>query len=1222
MTPYAFHINLYDLLFLGAIFTGLTLSVLLWLTKRVNQLANRLLALALATIVLWMAWLLGIDIGLGAYFPRWSWLPLQFSLATGPLIYCYVLKMTLPDYVFRWKDLLHFIPLLLQQGILLLTIRESIRTGAATYDTQMFQQLNPVLQGMAFISVILYLYESFRLIERFYQRLKFNELSDRYRYELRWLRRLLMGFGLLWVLWIPYIAVDYFYYHNQLGIHACYPLYLLLAVMMIRIAAAAFLKATAAMPVQAHHISRSLPPAALKQKGSWLKKAMEAGLYYQDAELSLASLAEKLGIHPHELSRIINVALKKNFNDFINEYRIREVKLKMQDPAYDRLTLLGIAYDSGFNSKSTFNRTFRQITGNSPAEYKSDLKKGGPSYHLRPYHPAAALISNQQTTPVWVHEKLKRNYMFRNYLKIAVRQLRRQKMYAAIKIGGFAFSIAACLLIALYIHNELSYDRSYPDANRIFRIVMVYTDNGSVGKGPEWPAPLAKTLKKDFPQVESSGRLMPNTLMGAGTAEVRRADQAENTYEEGITFADPAILDIFKLPMVYGDRAHALSSPRTVVLSRRKADKYFPGQNPVGRVMYFNNDKTRPYTVGGVIENFPATSHLQYDFIATLAGMEFWQGEQNAWGNFNYPTYVLLKAGTDAKAFEQKMTADMVKNYFLPTIKKGGAKNPEQEAAKIHMTLQPVVDINLHSYDIRDGLSHGDIRFVWLFGGVAAFILIIACINFVNLATAKSANRAKEVGLRKVVGSHRGSLIRQFLTESLLYSCLSFIIGLLLAWLLLPYFNTLASKTLSMPWGEWWLLPVILISAVVIGIIAGLYPAFYLSAFRPVQVLKGTLSIGSKGSVLRNSLVVFQFTASIVLIIGTIVIYNQMHYILNQKVGFDKDHVVIVQGANTLGERNIKSFKNELQKIASVKSASISDYLPIYAGTKRNGGPFFIDGRTTLDAGVNGQFWQIDDTYLKTLGMKLVEGRNFSYERSDDTAGKTVIINQTLAKKLNLKKTVGSRIVNGGVYTVIGVVEDFNFDSMHEHIAPLALHFGISPSLMSIKISGTDIKNTLRSIAATWRTFAPDQPIRYTFMDESFANMYADVKRMGRIFTTFALLAIIIACLGLFALSAFIAEQRSKEIGIRKVLGASVRGITTLLSFDFVKLVFLAILIASPTAWWGVYKWLQGFAYHVPVQWWIFAAAGLAAILIALITVSFQSIKAALSNPVDSLKAE
>ncbi len=997
MNAYTFHITLYDLAFLGALFIGLNFALQLWFTKRINRTANRFLSLALLTIVLQMAWILGIDIRLGAYFPRWSWLPLQFSLATGPLIYFYVLKITRPEYKFRWKDLLHFSPLLLEQGVLLLEIKESIKTGAATFYSLTFMHLVPVFQLLSAISVFNFLFWSHRLIERFYQRLKFNDVSDRYRYELRWLHRLLAGFALLWLLWIPYAAVDYFYYHHQLGLHAYYPLYLLLAVMMIWVAAEAFSRPEAGVPGREPLLSKPSPPGALRQKGIWLKKAMEANLFYRDAELSLSSLAEALDIHPHELSRIINVALKKNFNDFINEYRIREIARKMQDPAYDRLTLLGIAFDSGFNSKTTFNRTFRQMTGKSAAEYKNELKKERPTYHLEPYSHPMAIISCNQTTPVWSSNKLNRNYMFKNYFKIAVRQLRKQKMYAAIKVGGFAFSIAACLLIALYIRNELSYDRSYPDADRIFRVVMVYTNNGTVGKGPEWPAPLAKTLKAEFPQVELSGRLFPVS----GGFELRRADQVENSYEEGATYADQSMLDILKLPMVYGDRAHALASPRTVVISKRKADKYFRGQDPVGKVMYINNDKSTPYTVGGVMENFPATSHLQYGFMVTLTGKEFGQGEQNNWGQFNYHTYMLLKAGTNAKALEQKITAQMVKNYFLPSIRKNGAKSPEQEAAKIHMMLQPVSDINLYSYDIRDGLSHGDIRFIWLFAGVAAFILLIAGINFVNLATAKSANRAKEVGLRKVIGSHRSSLIQQFLTESMLYSGLSFIIGLLLAWLLLPYFNTLASKSLTMPWGEWWLLPVIVVSAFLVGIIAGLYPAFYLSGFKPIQVLKGTLSTGSKGSILRNSLVVFQFTASILLIIGTTVIYNQVHYILNQKVGFDKDQVVILQGTNTLGNNNIKSFKNELSRLASVKSVSISDYLPV-AGTNRNGIPFFIDGRSKLDAEVDGQFWQIDDTYLKTLGMKLVEGRNFSYDMSDDTAGKTVIINQTLAKRLNL----------------------------------------------------------------------------------------------------------------------------------------------------------------------------------------------------------------------------
>ena len=444
---------------------------------------------------------------------------------------------------------------------------------------------------------------------------------------------------------------------------------------------------------------------------------------------------------------------------------------------------------------------------------------------------------------------------------------------------------------------------------------------------------------------------------------------------------------------------------------------------------------------------------------------------------------------------------------------------------------------------------------------------------------------------------------------------------MLLAWVLLPYFNTLAGKSLTIPWGEWWLIPTMLISAIIIGVVAGLYPAFYLSGFKPAQVLKGTLATGSKSSVLRNSLVVFQFTTSIILIISTFVIYNQMQYILNKRVGFDKDQVIVIQGTNTLGN-SIKNFKTELSKLASVKSVSISDYLPINDG-KRNGNTFFNEGRSKLDAGVSGQSWVIDDTYLKTMGMKLVEGRNFSYDMANDTvyAG-SVIINQTMAKKLNLKKPIGARITNGTIFTVVGVVQDFHFESMHNEIAPLLFHLGISPSIVTVKVKTADMKNVLQSITATWKSFLPSQPIRYTFLDESFANMYADVQRMGHIFTTFAVLAIIIACLGLFALSSFMAEQRSKEIGIRKVLGATVSGITRLLSVDFIKLVAIAILIASPIAWWAMNKWLQGFAYRVNIQWWIFVLAAMVSIIIALITVSFQSVKAALMNPVKSLKSE
>ncbi|HEY4327900.1 MAG TPA: ABC transporter permease [Mucilaginibacter sp.] len=811
--------------------------------------------------------------------------------------------------------------------------------------------------------------------------------------------------------------------------------------------------------------------------------------------------------------------------------------------------------------------------------------------------------------------------MIKNYLKIALRQLRKQKMYSAIKIGGFALSIAACILIGLYIKDELSYDKSYPDTNRIYRLVEYYTHDGITEKGDSYPAPISKALKADFPEIEKSARLMPNSLfVNAGSNELRRADQVENAHEEGFTYADPELLDILKTPMVYGDRLKALTEPNTLVMSRRKADKYFPNQNPVGKVMYLNNDKSKPYTIGGVMENPPKTSHLQYDFLLTLVGIEFYKGEQTNWNASNYPDYVLLRPGTNPEMLEKKITTDIDKNYLLPALMSISYKDAAKELLKLSYKLQPISDIHLKSYDIYDETQHGDIRFIWLFGAIAGFILTIACINFINLSTAKSANRAKEVGLRKVVGSTRYSLVNQFLAESSLYSVLSFVIGVLLAWVLLPYFNTLASKSLSMPWSTLWFIPIIFVAAFIVGIIAGIYPAFYLSSFKPASVLKGSISTGSKNSLLRNGLVVFQFTTSIILIISTFVIYKQMKFILNKDVGFSKDQVVMLQGTNTLGDNGVKTLKEQLQKLSSVKSVSIGDYLPI-EGTKRNGNTMYNEGKSKVEKGVDTQFWIVDNDYLKTFGMKLLEGSDFSADVNKDQQG--VIINQTMVKQLNLKNPIGKIITHGSdVLRVIGVVKDFNYQSLKTPIGAVCMLKGISPSIVSIKIAGGNMAGTIAEISSIWKNLSPSQPIRYTFLDESFAKMYADVQRMGHIFTSFAVLAIIIACLGLFALASFMAEQRSKEIGIRKVLGASVQSITRLLSLDFVKLVFIAIVIASPIAWWAMTKWLEDFTYKTPLAWWIFALAGVVAIAIALLTVSFQSIKAAIANPIKALKTE
>jgi putative ABC transport system permease protein len=808
--------------------------------------------------------------------------------------------------------------------------------------------------------------------------------------------------------------------------------------------------------------------------------------------------------------------------------------------------------------------------------------------------------------------------MFRNYLTIAVRHLRKQKMYSAVKIGGFALGIASCLLIALYIRDELSYDKSYPDTGRIYRVTGTDEEEGTIHSGADWPAPMAAALKADFPEIELSGRLMPHELFnGAGSNNIRVTGTDQNTYEERFSFADQQILDILKIPMIYGDRRHALSEPGTMVISKRKADKYFPNENPVGRTMMLNDDKNKIFRIGGVMADFPATSHIQYDFLLTMMGNQFWPGEQTTWMASNYYTYILVKPGTNPAQLQDKLKAIITK-YYIPVLKADGNKQADDMAKKFRLLLQPISDVHINA-NVDDELAHGDIRFVWLFGAVAGFILLLACINFINLTTAKSANRAKEVGLRKVVGSSRGSLVQQFLTESMLFALLSFILGVLLAWLMLPYFNMLSAKSMTIPWSAWWLFPLIVGGAIVTGMLAGLYPSLYLSSFRPIAVLKGQVSRGSKSSLLRNGLVVFQFATSIVLIICTFVIYNQTHFILNTKLGFDKNQVVMIQGVNMPTDR-IRSFKNELLKQTEVKSVSISDFLPV-SGTKRNGNTFYNDGKTKEESGVFAQSWWVDEDYLRTMGMKLLQGRNLSRDIASDS--QSVVINQAMVNKLHLKDPVGKRIaVSWASFTVIGVVEDFNFESMRGVIDPICLHLGTNASIVSVKLNATETRQGLASIESIWKKFVPGQPIRTTFLDESFANMYADVQRMGRIFSSFAVLAIVIACLGLFALSAFMAEQRNKEIGIRKVLGATVGGITTMLSKDFVKLVLLSIVIASPIAGWGMNKWLQDFTYRAPIAGWIFFAAAGIALLIALVTISFQSIRAALTNPVNSLRSE
>ncbi|OEK05529.1 hypothetical protein BFP71_09705 [Roseivirga misakiensis] len=813
--------------------------------------------------------------------------------------------------------------------------------------------------------------------------------------------------------------------------------------------------------------------------------------------------------------------------------------------------------------------------------------------------------------------------MIKNNITVAKRQLLRSKMYSTIKIGGFAIGIAVCLLITLFIKEELDYNKHIPGYENIFMAVKEYHEEGEVEKYTWMAPPYAKTLLADYPEVEKAGRILFNEGFGAGTANIRKANDPTNYYDKGFAFADQSILEIFNYPMVYGDRNSALSEPNSIVLTRTKAEMIFPGQNPVGEIVYIDENSENPMTVGGVIEDLPENSTVKFDYLRSLAEVEFWQGEQTSWGSNNYQVFVTLKTETNPAEFQGKL--DQLKSkYLLPTYQQLGFANSEGLVETIHFLMVSLADIHLNSADVVDPFQKSDIKVVMVFAIIAAFILCLACINFINLSTAKSANRAKEVGLRKTIGSSRGGLITQFLTESTLYSLLSFILALVLSYLLLPYFNELAQKSISLPWNELWFIPSLTVASVLIGVVAGLYPAFYLSGFKPSTVLKGELSIGSKSGRLRNTLVILQFTASVVLVIGTFVVYEQISYIMNRDIGFDKEQVLIIESPYLVGDDKIETFRAELNKLPQVNSTSFSGYLPV-SGSTRNGNVWWLEGRTKSDTPADGQNWTVDHHYMETYAIELIEGRNFSKEIKSDSAA--MVINESMAKALNIADDpIGKKITNTNdnsqTYKVIGVVKDFHFSPMTEAIEPLAMKLGTMYSTGSVKLATDQIQGAIDRIRGVWEEMAPNQPFVYAFLDQRFERMYAEVIRIEKILMAFSLLAILIACLGLFGLSVFLVEQRTREVSVRLVLGAKVGQIIRLLSFNFMKPILISILIAIPIAWYVMKDWINNFVYSDGLNVTVFVVASGATFLIALITISFQSLKAALSSPIKGLRNE
>ncbi|RRB10544.1 FtsX-like permease family protein [Larkinella knui] len=805
--------------------------------------------------------------------------------------------------------------------------------------------------------------------------------------------------------------------------------------------------------------------------------------------------------------------------------------------------------------------------------------------------------------------------MLQNYLTIAWRNLRNQPFLSFLNIFGLALGLASCLLITLYVVDELTYDRFHEKADRIYRINVDATFGGTEQSLTQVGDAMGATLKKDYPQVEEFVR-----FYGVNESKIVRKGN-ESIDERRSVYADPTLFDVFTLPALFGNTKTALNAPNSVVITESTARNYFGTPDVVGKTLEVNKAL---YTVTAVIHDIPQNSHFHFDFIFSMKNVKY------DWGNYltsNFQTYVVLKEGVDYKAFNRNFS-QIIEKYLFPQAKQKmqitSAKDFNRGGNRLVFSLFPLTDIHLRS-DRRDELDvNGNIQFVSIFSAIALFVLLIACVNFMNLSTARSAKRAKEVGIRKAMGTNRKALIGQFLAESTLTVTLSLLLALGLTALIMPFFNELAAKTLSvnrlfaLP-----ILPFLLVLPIVVGFVAGSYPAFFLSGFNPIAVLKGTIGSGLRKSNFRNALVVFQFATSVILMIGTLIVYRQLNYIQTKNLGFNKEQILIIDGTHALGS-NVEAFKNELLTLPGVTAGTLSGFLPV-SSSQRNGRTFSKEPVTAADNMIDTQNWTVDYDYIGTMGMKMVKGRNFSKDFGSDASA--VVINESMAHLLGFANPIGQKIYAGAngastPLTIIGVVKDFNYESLRKNIGPLVFSLGQSTALASFRVNTQNLPNLLKQVESVWQKMPAGVQFRYRFMDEAFDTMYRAEQRVGQISLTFAGLAILIASLGLFGLATYMAEQRTKEIGIRKVLGAGTTGIVTLLSRDFLKLVLIAILIASPVAWYVMNRWLQDFAYKISIEWWIFALAGLLSIGIALVTVSFQSIKAALMNPVKSLRSE
>jgi len=797
--------------------------------------------------------------------------------------------------------------------------------------------------------------------------------------------------------------------------------------------------------------------------------------------------------------------------------------------------------------------------------------------------------------------------MIKNYLKTALRNLWKKKSFSAINIIGLAIGMSVSILMLLFVLNEVTYDRFNDNSQSIYRIALNLDAQGRILNIPSVPAPMGPALVDNFPEVVQTGRLRTR-------GEALISHEEKLIEESGIIYADSGIFNIFSIDVVQGNPATFLEVPYNLVITEEMAEKYFGSEDPINKALKFDNEDI--YTVSGVVKKMPENSHFKFNMLLSLPTLNRTGEPLDSWMGFNFTTYFELQKGASTEGLSEKFYAFLMDN--MP-------EQIKQLDVKIDLYLQPLTSIHLHSHTEGELEPGGNVAYIWIMTTIALFVLLIACINFMNLSTAQSVHRAKEVGMRKVLGAQRGKLILQFLGETMLLSFLSFALSMFLIQILLPAFNQLSRKELVFnPFQNWIVTLGFIGITVLVGLIAGTYPAFFLSSYSPLDVFRSQFKAERGHRFFRNGLVTFQFVISIALICSTFLVFFQMRFVKKYDLGFENEQVMVIHYRGQLGnQRDV--FKSRILDIPGVIKASNSQTVP---GMGRNETFFAFEGFNQGKPKVY-PTTEADEDYLETLGMELSAGRFFSKDFPGDN--KTMVLNESLVEEVGWDNPLGKVVRMTDVidekfvevpYTVIGVVKDFHFESLREKIRGFVMRMSQGGGRISVKVRPESISGTIRSIEKIWNEMSPAYPFEYTFLDETFDRLYSAEQRIGKIFLAFTLITIFVACLGLFGLASFTAEQRTKEIGIRKVLGASVGNVVVLLSRQFTKWVLLANVIAWPLVFFAMRKWLENFAYRIDMGIWIFVLSGVIALGIALLSVSTKAVKAATANPVDSLRYE